>query len=126
MMPIEFTDALLRVPDKKRRAARRKGRSYPAPARSARLYILIAPSQVHMFRFLLEAQDNLGIMTVADRWRAALLLRFSPHQEKAVREFLESARQTLPFSIWRPPVGDQPDRASKRGMGANSSRAQDP
>ncbi len=57
----------------------------------------INPSKVHMFRFLLEAQDNLGIMSVVDRWGAILQVRFSPHQEKEVREFLDGMRQTVYF-----------------------------
>jgi hypothetical protein len=47
---------------------------------------------VHLFRYLLEARDNLGLMTVVDRYRAALLIRFSPQQERDMLEFLEEAR----------------------------------
>ena len=52
-----------------------------------------------MFRFLLEAQDNLGLMTVVDRWGAVLQVRFSPHQERDMREFLEGMQETIPFTI---------------------------
>lgn len=108
-MAIDFTDPLFLAPAKKRGKDRRgrKGRTYAAPSRSARLYIAIDPSKVHLFRFFLESRDNLGIMTVVDRWRAVLLLRFSPHQEKEVREFLEAARQSLPFSMVYSPKANQ-------------------
>lgn len=96
-MPLSLTGPPLPLPRKKRRP-RKKGRRLPLPARSARLYVYIDPSKVHLFRFLLEADDNLGLMTVVDRWRAALLLRFSPHQEARLRAFLEEARQTVPFA----------------------------
>jgi hypothetical protein len=104
-MIIDFADSLFLSPRTKERAEKRRSGRYPVPARSGRLYIVIKPSQVHMFRFLLEAQDNLGIMTVVDRWRAVLLLRFSPHQEKTVREFLESMQESLSFSTVRMPKG---------------------
>jgi len=73
----------------------RKGRCLPPPQRSARLYFYIAPDKVHMFRYMLEAEDNLGLMTVVDRWRAALMLRYSPHQEKEIRLFIERVRPLL-------------------------------
>lgn len=82
-----------------KRRPRRRGRALPAPRRSARLYVEIAPSLVHLFRFLLEAEDNLGIMTVADRWRAVLMVRFSPHQEGDMRLFLADMCRSIPFSV---------------------------
>ena len=100
-MAIDFADPLFIEPTKKRekkRRGRRRG-ACSAPERSARLYVYIDPSQVHLFRFFLEARDNLGIMTVVDRWRAALLLRFSPHQAGEIREFLEAAGESLPLSV---------------------------
>ncbi len=86
-------------PEKKRRDRKRKGRVFPPPAESSRLYVRIAPGLVHMFRFLLEAQDNLGIMTVVDRWGAVLLVRFSPHQERELRAFLDGMRGSVPFTV---------------------------
>ena len=82
-----------------RRGRARKGKLFPPPKRSGRIYCCIDPSLVGMFRFLLEAADNLGIMTVVDRWRAVLQVRFSPHQEKDALEHLEGMRETLPFSF---------------------------
>ena len=83
----------------KKSKRRRPGKVFPAPERSARLYCEIDSSMVHMFRFLLEAEDNLGLMTVVDRWRAVLQVRFSPHQEKEMREFLLGMQRTVPFTI---------------------------
>ncbi len=82
-----------------RKRRRKKGRVFPPPERSGRLYVQINPSRVHLFRFLLEAEDNLGIMSVVDRRRAVLMVRFSPHQERAVREFLDGMRQSLAFTM---------------------------
>lgn len=83
----------------------RKGRRLPAPRRSARLYFTIAPDKAHLLRYLLEAEDNLGLMTVVDRWRAAVMLRFSPQQEARVRAFLKEAGPLLDLQGPLPPVG---------------------
>ena len=100
-MPIDFADPLFLAPVKRNSPKRRGGRrgDCSAPERSARLYVYLDPSQVYLFRFFLEAHDNLGIMTVVDRWRAALLLRFSPHQEQEIREFLAAVRESVPLAL---------------------------
>jgi hypothetical protein len=71
----------------------------PAPPESARLYCRLHPSQVHLFRYFLEAEDNLGLMTVVDRWGAVAQIRFSPHQEAEMLRFLDDLRTILPFSL---------------------------
>ena len=96
---LDFSDPVFSAPKEKKQKKRRGRRVYAAPERSARLYVYIDSSKVHMFRFFLEARDNLGIMTVVDRWRAVLLLRFSPHQEKEVREFLDAVKESLPITL---------------------------
>ena len=100
-MAIDFRGPLFLEPSPKSGKKRRENwrGSSPAVERSARLYVYIDPSQVHLFRFFLEGHDNLGIMTVVDRWRAALLLRFSPHQQQEVREFLDAVREVLPLGL---------------------------
>ena len=72
---------------------------YRAPAWSARLYARVAPEHIALFKFLLEAHGHLGIMSVADRHAAILTLRYSPDQEVEMREFLEEARETVPFTV---------------------------
>ena len=37
----------------------------PPPPRSARLYVRLARQDIALFRFLLEAHDNLAVFTVA-------------------------------------------------------------
>jgi hypothetical protein len=94
------TDGVVRMPPVPARFPKRKRRgktSVPAPPEhSGRLYVYVAPSKVGLFRYLLEAHDNLGLMTVVDRRRAALLLRFVPGMEKGMREFVESVKAFLP------------------------------
>lgn len=71
----------------------------PAPRFSSCLYVRLDPKNVAMFRFLLEAEDNLAYATTVDRWSSALRVTFSPHQEKAVRHYLETMRDRVPFEI---------------------------
>lgn len=70
-----------------------------SPQWSSCVYICIKASQVCMFRFLLEAEDNLGIMTVVDRWGAVLKVRFSPDQKKEVIASLQGMKQCIEFSF---------------------------
>ncbi len=102
-----FTPALGKlaeyVPGKK--AKPRKKRLFPAPQCSSRFYVRIDPHAVHMFRFFLETEENLGLMTVVDRWQAVLLLRFSPQQEQEARAFVQSMEKVLPLSVLNVPGG---------------------
>lgn len=88
---------------RKRRARPRRGRSFPAPGWSARRYVRVARKDVALFRFLLEAWDNLALFTVVDRTANVLLLRYSPHQERELGEFLDAARELIPVeTVYRP------------------------
>ena len=63
----------------------------PPPERSARIYVRVDPAKIALFRFLLEANDNLGIFTVVNKFDGVLLLRFSPHQKREMDQFLRQA-----------------------------------
>ena len=63
------------------------------------LYVRLDRHDVYMFRFLLEAYDNLAIMSVVDRWSAALKIAYSPHQHAEVLEALECMRETVNFTL---------------------------
>ena len=78
---------------------RRRPKSFPPALWSARLYVQLDSSQVYMFRFLLEAYDNLALMSVVDRWGTVLKIRFSPHQEAEVRQALQEMRQSVEFTL---------------------------
>jgi hypothetical protein len=65
------------------------------PAWSHRLYLRLDPYDVAMLRFLIEAYDNLGYVTVVDRFAAIAKITYAPGNEKAVRRFLADARATL-------------------------------
>ncbi len=83
---------------------RRRYTSPPTPpGHSQRLYVHVAPAAIGMFRFLLEAQDNLGYMSVVNKFDGILQVVFSPHQAHEMHAFLESMQEIIPFSIHQPP-----------------------
>ncbi|WBF66705.1 DUF4911 domain-containing protein [Desulfovibrio subterraneus] len=76
----------------------------PAPRWSKMLYATLEPRYIGMFRFLLEAEDNLGYATVVDKYAAVLKIIFSPHQEREMRAFLAGMQQTIPFEVMERPA----------------------
>lgn len=99
------------MPDSRARKKRR-GQKFrypeplPAPRFSACLYVRLALQDVAMFRFLLEAEDNLAYMSTVDRWSCVLRVTFSPHQEGAVRRYLETMREKIAFTVIPVPARD--------------------
>lgn len=89
---------------------RRKPVALPPASQSAVLLIRIAPRDVGLFRFLLEARDNLALFTVLDSRTALLKLLFSPHQTDDVRAALAAMQTLLTFDVedWPFPAR-QPD-----------------
>lgn len=71
----------------------------PPPTRSERLYIRIDPAKTGLFRFLLEPHDNLGIFTVVNKFEGVLMLRFSPHQKREMKQFLRDVRTMMDVTI---------------------------
>lgn len=63
------------------------------------MYIRILPMHVGLFRFLLEGHDNLGIFTVADKFKGILQLRFSPHQKREMKQFLKAVESEMAVEI---------------------------
>lgn len=74
--------------------------------RSNVLYLQLAPSHMAMFRFLLEAYDNVAMFTVLEPKRTLLKLIYSPHDENYVHEILASMQAKVPFSVLRV-LGDE-------------------
>ena len=76
----------------------RKGKQpYAPPARSARLYLSLAPEHLAMLRFLLEAQSHLGVASTLDRHAAIAKIIYSPNCRKEMDAFLEQAASLIPF-----------------------------
>ncbi len=98
------------TPEHARKAGKRRRPRppLPAPRWSSCLYLRIRREDVAMFRFLLEAEDNLAYMTVVDRWKTVLRVVFSPHQKTAVHACLERMRERVPFTLAYLPDEDCP------------------
>ncbi|MDE7241306.1 DUF4911 domain-containing protein [Desulfovibrio sp.] len=82
----------------------------PAPPRqSGRLLVRVAPGDVALFRFLLEAYENLAFFSVLERKTALLKVVFSPQQEDAVRAALAEIGASLPLTVEEWPFPGQTD-----------------
>lgn len=80
-----------------RKKNRKPGPALPPPRASLRFLVRLAPRDVAMFRFLIEAYDHLAYFTVLDAGETLLSLVCSPHQESAVRHALEEINTHLPL-----------------------------
>ncbi len=60
----------------------------PPETASRVLYAEIPRHRIALYRFLLEGYDNLAIMSVVDRYRAVIKLRFLPDAEATLRRLL--------------------------------------
>lgn len=72
------------------------------PLLSEPLYLRLARADVACFRFLLEACENLALMSSlgADAsGRETLLLRFAPGARPEVLRFLQAARTEFPLEL---------------------------
>ncbi|WP_147818921.1 DUF4911 domain-containing protein [Salidesulfovibrio onnuriiensis] len=84
---------------KKTRRTKRHYPCPPPPERSSRLYVRIAREKIALFRFLLEAHDNLGIFTVVSKFTGILMLRYTPHQEREMRAFLKGIGDDMDIEV---------------------------
>lgn len=83
---------------KAKKSSRRRPRKRicpPPPTRSERMYIRIEPSKIGLFRFLMEGYDNIGIFTVTNKFTGVLQLRYSPHQKREIKQFLQAVRTEM-------------------------------
>lgn len=76
---------------------RRRDRSavHPPARENAALYLRLPAEQTALFRFLLEAYENVAYFTVLDRREALIKVVFSPH----MREQAEAALADIARSV---------------------------
>lgn len=55
-------------------------------------------------RFLLEANDHLGYLSVLDRTTGLMVFTHSPDQTQEAKDFIEGARNVLPIEIVKAPT----------------------
>lgn len=77
---------------RKQRPRKSRPELVPAPPslESQVVYAEVPRSEIALYRFLLEGYDNLAIMSVVDRYRAVIKLRFTPDAQRTLRELLAS------------------------------------
>jgi len=88
---------MAKIPRPRGKNARKPGPALPPPGSSLRFLVRLAPRDVAMFRFLLEAYDNLAYFTVLDAGETLLTVVCSPHQEDAVRRALQGIGEQVPL-----------------------------
>lgn len=69
-----------------------------SPGCSSRIYLRLAPGNIALLKFLLEANDNLAYLSTVSSLAAVARLVFAPEQETEVRHFLESVCQEVPWT----------------------------
>ena len=79
------------------------------PRHSQRLLVRIAPKDVALFRFHLEAHDNLAFFTTLERKTALLKVVFSAQQENSVRTALAEIADSVPLNVEEWPFGRERD-----------------
>lgn len=80
------------------KGAKRRRKFTPAQ-RSERVYVRLARDKISVLKFLLEAYDNLGYLSVLDPYEAVALLVFSPDQAEEMGDFLRDAAQRAPHEV---------------------------
>ena len=68
-----------------------------APHTSERIYLRMAPADMALLKFNLEACDNLAYLSIVDKHAAVLQLVHAPGARREVREFLDSMRNEAVF-----------------------------
>lgn len=72
------------------------------PVWSKRMYISIPRREIVLFKFMLECEHNLALMTVVDKYEAVIKLSYSPDQIQEIECFLN--RMQAQMSLDRLPV----------------------
>lgn len=75
---------------------RRRQPPYRPPVVSDRLYVRLEARHVALLKFLLEAEDNLALPTVVDRFAAVVRLSFAPQAGPRVEAFVRDLTAMCP------------------------------
>ncbi len=90
----------------KKKRVRKIGPPLAPATQSTQFLVQVPPSQVGMFRFLLEAYEHIAYFSVINKQKALLKIVCSPHREQATRWALDEIGHSMevillpwPFSI---------------------------
>lgn len=59
------------------------------------LLVCIAPTQIYFLKFIMEAYDNLTIMSTVDRVNGIVELKYPPELDNEVKQILQSMNLRL-------------------------------
>lgn len=65
------------------------------PDFSRRIYVQLPRKDIALFKFLLEARDNLAYLTVVDKYKAVVQMVCGYGFESEIQEFLKSTGQEI-------------------------------
>lgn len=65
------------------------------PIWSKRKYICIPRREIVFFKFMLECEHNLALMTVVDKYEAVIKLSYSPGQVQEIEYFLDRMQEQM-------------------------------
>ncbi|MFP4259361.1 MAG: DUF4911 domain-containing protein, partial [Desulfovermiculus sp.] len=68
------------------------------PSWSERMYISIPRPEIAFFKFMLESEHNLALMTVVDKYAAVIKLSYSPGQTQEMGHFLDRMQEQMPLN----------------------------
>lgn len=79
------------------RRRRNRAVALPPARESAALYLRLPAEKTALFRFLLEARENVAYFTVLDRREALIKVVFSPHMREQTEAALADIARSLPL-----------------------------
>ncbi len=68
------------------------------PSRSRRLYLRLRPADLALFKFILEAHDNLAYLSIVDKHSAVCRLVYAPGQQREVMHWLDGMSGEVDFT----------------------------
>ncbi len=86
---------------------KRREKPWTPPRASRRLYVRLDACHVALLKFLLEAEDNLALPTVVDRFAAVVRLMYCPDAAARVEAFVQELAAACPEArvCFRPEAG---------------------
>ncbi len=69
------------------------------PTWSERLYLEINRKDIAYLKFILESHDNLAIMSVVDKYRSVVQIRYAPRQRCEILNFIQGVSEEISTTL---------------------------
>jgi hypothetical protein len=74
------------------------------------MYICIPRPEIAFFKFMLECEHNLALMTVVDKYAAVIKLSYSPGQTREMAYFLDRMQEQMSLNrLPAPGIEEKPE-----------------